>query len=235
MLCEHYKEALIEAASSDVPPPGDLRAHLDGCAACRAAFEQEQALLASIDGGLRVTANAAVPASLLPRVRAQLSGQSVARRSWVPAWAVVVTTAAMVLAVFAVRGRRHDASGQDPQKSILAHAPLPVEIPARPLGASPQTEPGLRMKELGPHSRAQTSPSVERVPVLLPADQRVVIDAWLDGLRTGKLKADNLLAQKSDLSLQDLRVSPLDVSPIELKPLADVSGESPPQDGEAKR
>jgi len=61
-----------------------------------------------------------------------------------------------------------------------------------------------------------------------------VIDAWLDGLRRGKLKANDLLAQKSDLPLQDLRVSPLDVSPIELKPLVDVSGGSPSQDGEAK-
>ena len=82
MLCEHYKEALIEAAASGAEPHGDLRAHLDGCAGCRAAFEQEQALFASIDDGLRVTANADVPASLLPRVRAQLSGQSVARGSW---------------------------------------------------------------------------------------------------------------------------------------------------------
>ena len=75
MLCEHYKEALIEAAASGAEPHGDLRAHLDGCAGCRAAFEQEQALFASIDGGLRVTANADVPASLLPRVRARLHAE----------------------------------------------------------------------------------------------------------------------------------------------------------------
>ena len=72
MLCEHYKEALIEAAASGAELHEDLHAHLDGCAACRAAFEQEQTFFASIDAGLRVTANADVPALLLPRARARL-------------------------------------------------------------------------------------------------------------------------------------------------------------------
>ncbi len=70
MLCKHYKVALIEAAASSAQPQGDLRAHLEACASCRAAFEQEQSLFASIDAGLHVAANAEVPASLLPRVRA---------------------------------------------------------------------------------------------------------------------------------------------------------------------
>ncbi len=234
MLCEHYKEALIEAAASDVPAPGDLREHLDGCSDCRAAFEEEQALFSSIDGGLRVAANADVPASLLPRVRAQLSGQSVARRSWIPVWAVL-SAAALVLTIVSVRSTRDDASRQNLQSGAVAHAGLPAEIPTTPISALPQTGPGLRMKKHGVQSKAQASASVEQVPVLLPASQKVVIDAWLDGLRRGKLKANDLLAQKSDLPLQDLRVSPLDVSPIELKPLADVSGGSPSQDGEAKR
>jgi len=226
---------LIEAAASGSQPQGDLRAHLADCADCRAAFERERSLFASIDAGLHVIANSEVPASLLPRVRAQLNDLSVSPRSWVPAWAVLVTTAALVLAVVSFRGRRHDASAQDPQKSALAQAALPAETPTLPLGALPQTEPGLRMKKHGVRSRAQASPSVEQVPVLLPASQRVVVDAWLDGLRRGKLKANDLLAQKSDLPLQDLRISPLDVSLIELKLLADVSGESSSQDGEARR
>src|SRR5947207_13338388 len=97
MLCEHYKEALIEAAASDAPLPGDLRAHLGDCGACRAAFEEEQALFASIGGGLRVTANAEVPASLLPRVRARL-GETEAgpHRPWVTTWLVLASAPGLV-------------------------------------------------------------------------------------------------------------------------------------------
>jgi hypothetical protein len=235
MLCKHYKDALIEAAASGVSALGDLRTHLDGCAPCRAAFEQEQAFFASIDAGLRVTANAEVPASLLPGVRAQLSGQSVARRSWIPVWAAFAAAAALVLTVVSVRGRRHDVSGQNSQSSAVAHAGLAVEIPETPISALPQSKPAQRIIQHSLPSKAQASASVEQAPVLLPAGHKVVIDALLDGLRRGKLKANDLLVQKSDLPLQDLRISPLGVSPIELEPLADVSVELPSQGGEAKR
>jgi hypothetical protein len=235
MPCQHYKNALIEAAANGAQPQGDLRVHLDACAACRATFAQEQALFSSIDAGLHVTANAEVPASLLPRVRAQLSGPSVSRRSGVPAWVVLAGTAALVLAVVAVRGRRHDASGQNPQNSTLAHAVLPAETPALPLGAPPQTILPHRVNRHGLPARDQASAPIEQVPVLLPEGQKGVMDAWLDGLRRGKVKANDLLAEKSDLPLQDLKISPLDVSPIEMKPLAEVSGESPLQTGETRR
>jgi hypothetical protein len=235
MPFEHHQDALIEAAASGAVPRGELRAHLDACASCRAAFEQEQSFFASIDAGLRATANSKVPVSLLPRVRAQLNGPSVSRRFWVPAWALLAATAALVLAIVSVRGRRHDAPEQNPLSSTVAQAVLPTEIPAVAIGAPPQTNSGQRINKRSLPAKVQASASIEQVPVLLPAGQKVVIDAWLDGLRRGKVKANDLLAQKSDLPLQDLQISPLDVSPIEMKPLADVSGESPSQSGEARR
>lgn len=235
MPFEHHKDALIEAAASGAEPQGELRAHLGACDSCRTAFEQEQSLFASIDAGLRTTANSEVPASLLPRVRAQLNGPSVSRRSWVPAWAVPAAAAALVLAIVSVRGRRHDTPEQNPRSSTVAHAVWPTEIPAVPIGAPPQPDSGQRINKRSLPAKVQASAFTEQVPVLLPAGQKVVIDAWLDGLRRGKVKAGDLLAQKSDLPLQDLRISPLDVSPIEMKPLADVSGESPSQSGEARR
>ncbi len=235
MPCEHYKDALIEAAASGAEPQGDLHAHLDACASCRAAFEQEQSLFASIDAGLHLAANAEVPSSLLPRVRAQLNGPSRSRRSWVPAWAVLAATAALVLAVVSVRGRRHDASGQNLQGSTVAHAVLPAETPPVRVGAPPPASRRNRMNKHRLPSNIQTYPFIEQVPVLLPAGQKEVIDSWLDDLRRGKVNEGNLLARKSDLPLRDLQISSLDVPPIEMKPLADVSGESPSQSGKARR
>jgi hypothetical protein len=235
MPCENYQDALVEAAATGAEPQSELRAHLAACAACHATFAQEQALFSSIDAGLHVTANAEVPASLLPRVRAQLNDQSAARRSWIPVWAVLAATAMLVLTVVSVRGRRHDASGQNPQSNAVAHAGLPAEIPAAPIGALPQTKPAQRIIKHSLPSTAQPSASIEQVRVLLPAGQKGVMDAWLDGLRRGKVKANDLLAEKSDLPLRDLKISPLDVSPIEMKPLANVSGEPLSQTGETRR
>jgi len=235
MPCKHYKDALIEAAANGSEPQGDLRAHLEACADCRAAFEQEQSLFASIDAGLHVAANAEVPASLLLRVRARLNGLSVARRASIPAWAVLAAAAALILTVVSVRSRRHDASGQNPQSNAAAHAVLPAEIPAAPISALPRTKPAQRIFKHSRPAEAQPSASIEEAHVLLPAGQKIVIDAWLDGLRRGKMPASDLLTQNSDLPLRDLRISPLDVSPIEMKPLANVSGESPSQSGETRR
>ena len=81
MPCENYREALTEAAAADAVPSGELRSHLDACASCRVAFTEEQQLFAAIDTGVRASANAEVPASLLPRVRVQLNEQSVPERS----------------------------------------------------------------------------------------------------------------------------------------------------------
>jgi len=114
MLCEHYKEALIEAAASDVSGPGDLRAHLDGCAACRATFEQEQAFFASIDAGLRTAANSEVPPSLAVRVRALLDAEP-ASRLLAQKWAYSGAILAGVLSVAAILVLRSHQNVSSPQ------------------------------------------------------------------------------------------------------------------------
>src|SRR5277367_1821229 len=76
MPCENYREALTEAAAADAVPSGELRSHLDACASCRTAFTEEQQLFAAIDTGLRASANSDVPATFLPRVRANLENTS---------------------------------------------------------------------------------------------------------------------------------------------------------------
>jgi len=68
MPCEHYKDALIEAAASGAALQGDLPC-ISRLRFLPRSIRTEQVLFASIDAGLRVTANAEMPASLLPRVR----------------------------------------------------------------------------------------------------------------------------------------------------------------------
>lgn len=235
MPCKHFEDALIETAASGAEPQGDLRAHLSACTECRAAFEQERSLFASIDAGLHVTANPEVPAFLLPRVRARLDAQSVARRSWIPAWAVFAAASVLVLTVVSVRNGRHDTSGQNSQSNAVTQAGLPAVTPALPLGPKPQTNTRQRGNRRRFPFGDQMPASIDQVHVLLPPGQKLLIDAWLEGLQRGKVQARDLLAQNSDLPLQNLRISPLDVSPIEMKPLGDVSEASPLQNGEARR
>lgn len=236
--CEDYRAALTDAAAEAVEPSLELRSHLDACASCRTAFAEETQLFAAIDSGVRNAASAEVPASLLPRVRAQLNERSVPRRSWVPASATMAAAVLVVAVVVFVRGLGHDAVPTNPPVNSLAHNVSPAEIRQTPVAPFVETmRPPTKGKLLHP---AKTPPvaevaQVEAVRVLVPAGQKQAMDALLAGVRQGRVKADVLLAENSGKTLEDLQLSPLDISPIEVKPLADASAESPSQNEKTGR
>jgi hypothetical protein len=223
MLCQHYKEALIEAAAGNVQPQGDLRAHLDACASCRAAFEQERSLFASIDAGLHVTANAEVPASLLPRVRARLDEESAPRRIWATNWLVLASAAVMVVAFFAARAvwppntvqrpvERVGKTSAPPPQNHIAVAPPPVEKnPESPR----QLVIARNSMEHGTLLSGKTMPEV-----LVPRDQELLLADY--AAQWSLHKRAPLLAQDSDSTiLAPLQVAPIQIAELDVKLLAE--------------
>jgi len=99
MLCDKYKEALIEAAASGAALPIALREHMAACAHCAATLAGERALFAAVDAGLQKAANAKVRSSFLPNVKAKLATETVPTRNPIPAWGLVCATGALALAV----------------------------------------------------------------------------------------------------------------------------------------
>ena len=99
MLCDKYKEALIEAAASGAALPIALREHMAACAQCAATLAGERALFAAVDAGLQKAANAKVRSSFLPNVKAKLATETVPTRNPIPAWGLVCATGALALAV----------------------------------------------------------------------------------------------------------------------------------------
>ena len=234
MPCEIYREALIEAAASGLTPQGELRAHVEACGSCRALFAEEQALFATIDAGLQGAANAEVPPSLLPRVRAQVNHQTIQRHSWISAWTAIAAAAALVAVTLLVRDWKRGAAGPDSPQSPVAH---------NILGAGSPTTPAIHPREAAARSvrnervrpvKIGSGAGVEQVSVLVPAGQKEVLDAFLAGLRRGALRPEGLLAEKPEQPMKDLQVSALDIPPIVVKPLADVSGETAPESETAR-
>jgi len=235
MSCENYREALTEVAARNTALSSELHSHLDACPACSAAFAEERQLFAAIDTGLRAHANAEVPASLLPRVRAKLNELSVPRRSWIPAYAAAAAAAALVIGIVFVRGAGRGTAEQDPQMTAGAPGVVQTETKTVP-AAVPHVEtsaPPSKGKPYRPLRIAPVAP-VDEVAVLIPAGQKQAIDALLASVQQGKVEANVLLAEKSEGTLEELQVSPLDISPIEVKPLSDVSAESPPENGKTR-
>jgi len=224
MLCEHYKEALIEAAASDAPLPGDLRAHLGDCGACRAAFEEEQALFASIDGGLRVTANAEVPASLLPRVRARLDETEAGpNRPWVTNWLVLASAAVLVGAFFSARAVWRTNVARNPvvtavKPNVISpekHEPTVAPPVEQNFGSQRQVAVVSRPSVYKTAIRTESKPEV-----LVPKDQEVLLMEYAEQWRAHKHPL--LLAQGLDATiLTPLQVAPIQIAELDVKLLAE--------------
>jgi hypothetical protein len=233
MPCENYREALIEAAATDSAPSRELRLHLDACASCRAASSEELQLFAAIDSGVRTTANAEVPASLLPRVRVQLDERPAPRRTWVPAGAVTAAAVALVVVIVFVRGFERDGGRTNPPVNSSAQNIPPTEIqPAPPVATFIETtRPPAKIKLPRPAEslRVVGAEQVEASRVLVPAGQQRAMEVLLASVKQGKVAGEVLLAEKPEKTLEELQVSPIDISPIEMKPLEDVSPGSAPQ------
>ena len=223
MPCESHKDALIEAAASGVEPRGELRAHLADCTACRAAFEQEQALFASIDSGLQATANTEVPVSLLPRVRACLDEESAPRRVWGTNWLVFLSAAVLVAVFFTARAVWRPSIVQNP-----------IESAGKPNVLPPQKHDprGFRSVEKNPSSQPQvaavrnpsareTSSRVESKPAtLVPRDQEVLLAEYAE--QWHQRKHVPLVAQDSDtMVLAPLQVAQIQIAELDVKLLAD--------------
>jgi hypothetical protein len=223
MPCQHYKDALIESAASGAAPQRDLRAHLAGCVDCRAAFEEEHSLFASIDAGLRVTANADVPVSLLPRVRARLDEESAPRNSWVTNWFVLASAAVMVIAFFAARTLWRPSITEKPVETT-------GKVDAKPpQNQNPSLAPAAKSNSPSQRQLAivKTFPSPETLvrgkalpEVLVPRDQEVLLAEYADQWRL--YKRAPLIAQGFDATvLAPLQVAQIQIDELDVKLLAD--------------
>jgi len=223
MPCRHYKEALIEAAASSAQPQGDLRAHLDACASCRAAFDQEQALFASIDAGLHATANAEVPASLLPRVRARLDEVSAPRRIWVTNWLVLASAAVIVFALFAARAVWRPNIVQKPVETAGKTSVPPsqnldhVVAPPVEKNSAPQRQFAIAKNPVAQETSVRGKTMSE---VLVPRDQELLLAEYAG--QWSLHKRAPLLAQDADATiLAPLQVAPIQIAELDVKLLAD--------------
>jgi len=228
MPCQHYKDALIEAAANAAEPQGDLRTHLASCAVCRATFEQEQSLFASIDAGLHVTANAEVTASLLPRVRARLDEESVPRRSWLTNWLVMASAAVMVVVFFASRTLWHANVVQRPFETA-GNTSVPTQITPSPQNQTAVVAPPGEKSPSLPRQLtiAKNTPAHETIvrektvpEVLVPRDQEVLLAEYAEQRRLFKRPLQ--LVQNSDATILDpLQVAPIQIAELDVKLLAD--------------
>ena len=235
MPCEHYKDALVEAAAAGAAPQGEVRAHLDECAFCHSAFYEEQSLFAAIDSGLHSAANTEVPVSLLPRVRASLEAAVAPRRRWMQPFVLASAGVALAfLLLFVVR----------------SHGPVPNKVAKQtPATSTPKAPVAGTHKDISPSTVqvASTSPNHFHTPrtstvmrsaassnpeVLVPPDEREGLAQLVATLNEHRDVAAALLAQRPRKKDVPVVVDPLQISDIEIKPLEGTETEASDGAGE---
>jgi hypothetical protein len=228
MPCKHYKDALIEAAASGSQPQGNLRAHLDACASCRAAFEQEQSLFASIDAGLHVTANAEVTASLVPRVLARLDEAVTPQRRWMQHLVFATAGVALLFAIF-LFAQQHPSR---PDIQAKQTPQIPVSEPPTTNAHNQNSVSGTQIvsSNLNNSQRRGRSnflhPVASSQPeVLVPPDEREAFSSFVAVLGERREVAFALVAPAPQTKDGSASLEPLQINELEIKPLAATESE----------
>jgi hypothetical protein len=222
MPFEHHKDALIEAAATGAELRDELRAHLEVCDSCRAAFAEEQALFASIDAGLHAEANTQVPPSFLPRVRARLDEAGAPGRSWVTNGFVLASAAVVIVAFFTARAIRHTNVGQEPvERSVKTIVPPHPQVPVVAQPAEKHYVPPRQFAAVKNHPAPETPVRKRTEPeVLVPQDQEILLAEY--DIQWNLRKRGPLVAQDSDTTIMALlQVAPIQIDELGVKLLAE--------------
>jgi hypothetical protein len=207
MLCDKYKEGLIETAARGAALPNSLREHVDICAECRAVLAEQEALFARIDGLLRRSVQREIPASFLLRVKAGLAEDPIAKHPWSRVWVPVAASIALALGGLLVwRGQRSTAEPDETQESastaVLVRPrveSLTAELPKRPFARNRE-----RHEMQVPQHNGNPRP-------LLPKNHQAVIAKLVQQVLDGKIGAENLSVGAHEVVIRDLEISPLTI------------------------
>lgn len=230
MLCENYREALIEAAAADAVPSRELRSHLDVCASCRTAFDEEKQLFAAIDTGLRATANVEVPPSFLPRVGVRLEEAPETDRRWTPFLIFAAASAVIALTLFMASRPRRAIDNNEASQKLSAPSRETPETPARREATG---KPSIVASD-GSHQTLQRRISTQgrsgastRLEVLVPPDEREAFTRFIDSQQVRDVVAIALVVPTSSKKDEPMSVEPLEIAELEVKPLEALVSEVP--------
>ena len=220
MSCEGYRDKLIaKLASGETALDGDLALHLRGCEKCKRFYEAQVALFEAIDSGVRAMVNEAVPASLLPRVRAGVMEVELPRRSWGVAWGFAAVTVAAVLVIGIGLLKR------SPERiTKLSVGPSVVEPSVHAPTIAPQAQPQVSAAGPGRHvtlTKTTRIPkeSVDAPEVIVLAEERAAFVRFVSDLPEERDVAVAFTRPASRAGDEAIEIALLRIDELEVKPL----------------
>ena len=224
MLCDKYKKELIEAAASGAALPILVRQHVDACARCRAKLAAAQALFAVADAGLRKTANAEVPSSFLPNVKANLATETVPARDPIPGWAFVCATGTLVLAVALLglpRGTHNQAGTES--GTVPSRASADTDGIGLRSVAERKTPDSARVSKVRAQQNVSVTTSHES-EVLVQPEEEEFLKRFYTAARNPARDAGTVIADEHELTPKPLVIERIEVRDVRIENLDEESG-----------
>jgi hypothetical protein len=222
MLCDKYKEALIEAAAGAALPVS-VREHVDACARCRAKLAVTQMLFAAVDGELGKMANAEVPPSFLPKVKANLATVAVSVPKTIPNWTFVYATAALVLAVglFGLPRGPHKQTRTE-SGTVSSQASIGRDGIALNSVADRKTPDSARFSKV--RAQQKVSVAANEPEVLVQPEEEELLKRFYESGRNPARNARTIIADEHELPPKALAIERIEVRDIEIENLDEESG-----------
>lgn len=214
MSCEKFRKTITEALLSGQELPTSVRSHVDGCAGCRSALAREEALLATIDNGMRAAVDCEVPGSFQALVRARIREEAIPKPNCVRPWVAFAASLALLVGIVAMQNVRHSRAKPNREQPNLADNNLKSDVEPR-TNTSPEgiVRPKTTRRW---HRKVDPRPGtvfVAEAQPLVPLGQRQAVDQLIAGLQRGELKGEILLRQSWNGEIEDLQISPIEMPP----------------------
>ncbi len=219
MLCDTYKEALIEAAASGAALPISLREHVGTCARCRATLAGERTLFAAVDAGLHNAANARVPSGFLPNVKANLATETVPTRNPIPVWALVCATGALALAA-AFLSLPRGAHEQARTESIAVSSKAPAGAGGVGLNFLPERKIPCCSRVSKARAQQNESSTTSHEPaVLVQPEEEEFLKVFCAAVRDPALDAKTVVADEHEITAKPLVIEQIEVKELKIENL----------------
>jgi hypothetical protein len=219
MLCDKYKERLIETAASGAALPNSVREHVNACANCRAMFAAEQTLFAAVDAGLHKAVNATVRSSFLPNVKVNLATETVPTRNPIPGWALVCATGALALAAgfLSLPRGAHDKSRRE---AIAVPSKAPAKTGALGLSMVPERKTRYSARAYKASEQQNVSGAASHEPqVLIQPEEEEYLKRFYSTLRNPVRTASTVVGDENEIAPKPLVINQIAVNELKIEDL----------------
>lgn len=233
MLCDKFKEALIDAAAAGAALPASLRQHFDVCPRCSETLTAQKRLFAAMEGGLRSRANFTVPANFDHRVRAALQVQASPQRRPALSTFLVVSmpaAAAVLIAILFTQSPRHggkESAGNSVVEPNLLASPLAPVLSgnARSLGPTRKVSSGVGNALKTSHTFEPVDGRNADAEVLVPKGQEELLMKYMEGIAARRTQIVLSASLQHEPEMRPIEVPSVQISQMAVKPLPDLSAD----------